>query len=54
MLGISQLEVVPGSNGAFILTSNFGHVDTYGFDLGFIIISTMLLEQVLFLFWKRS
>jgi iron complex outermembrane receptor protein len=36
MLGISQLEVVPGSNGAFILTySNFGHVDTYGFDLGF-------------------
>ena len=28
-------EVVPGSNGAFILTySNFGAVDTYGFDLG--------------------
>lgn len=29
-------EVVPGSNGAVILTYlNFGHVDTYGFDVGF-------------------
>ncbi|MCL9809226.1 TonB-dependent receptor [Flavobacterium luminosum] len=29
-------DVVPGSNGAYVLTySNFGKVDTYGFDLGF-------------------
>lgn len=28
-------EVVPGSNGSYLLTySNFGKVDTYGFDLG--------------------
>ena len=29
-------QVVPGSTGSYILTySNFGQVDTYGFDLGF-------------------
>ncbi|MEM9685672.1 MAG: TonB-dependent receptor [Bacteroidota bacterium] len=29
-------DVVPGSDGSFILTySNFGNVDTYGFDVGF-------------------
>lgn len=28
-------EVVPGSTGSYVLTySNFGHVDTYGFDIG--------------------
>ncbi len=28
-------EVVPGSDGSYVLTySNFGHVDTYGFDIG--------------------
>ena len=28
-------EVVPGSDGSFVLTYlNFGHVDTYGFDMG--------------------